>query len=1033
MRARRARTARRRTFDGARWRDSACRGAHGRAEAILPAIGPCEGDAALGRRHGARSSTDCAPRAAACTPIGPLRIGIADPFGLARVDRDVGNAHELVVTPRVTAARRGARLGGERRRRAPRPAAPHPPELRRAHRPRVPLRRPAAAGELGGDRPPGRAHGARGGAARRPRGAASSSTRRSPGVPRRRGPAATATTGRTAASSSASRSRRRSACTCSSTGFRVALRSRSTTPARWHRVRLGRRARSTGAPGGDHALLEDLARLDGPAACRGVRGSSPRGRPPAARAAVRRACRGSRCSSTPTSTRRTLARGAAADARARRWRSRPTRSGPSVVDAARGGGLARRAGAPGRATSHRRGRARPSPAARRARRRGAPIGPDRERPMRADRLPLTRPRASRCRCVASCCSRSPRWRSARSSRAAAGGGCARSSPPACCSPARACARCVRRRRSCPCSNSWCSCCSLTSCSAGPRASRSSCRPGHLRGVRRRSLSGAQRTIEQQSVPAIPVPPLLFALALGIGLLAFVVDVLVQTLRVPALAAVPALVPSSCPGFIIEAGAEAPALVAHGSGVPAAAAGRRAGAAPCARSLPVPTGDDAATIVPPEPGAHRLDARRNPRPRRRSAFSPRPILAASTPSISSSLLLGSPSQGTLFGARREPLHRPRARPAAPRGGARPSTTSRATAIARTSPCSRSTSSRARCGAPPKAVDGDNTVERMPRPEGLSDEVETTEHPIERDRRRGAHDVAPACPYPTSRIEGLSGSWFWDDGSAHGAQRRHHTGGQRYGVTRLEVDPTAAQLRGAGATVPDGARPTRSRCPRTCPRRSSRDDGSSGDRRARRRRYDAAVAIQQYLRGSEFDYSVEAPVDEGYDGGGFDVIAEFLEKQGGVLRALRLDDGGAWRARSASRSRISVGYTPGAPTQERVDGVQSRRRRLARPARVARALLRGRRLGAVRADSGSRHRAVYSRPGAGDDRAAHGAPGAPSTPGRERAARGRPRPRPRRAGRRARRRRTRAGSATACSSRSRSCSCTARRARPAACSG
>ncbi|MGH3705289.1 MAG: transglutaminaseTgpA domain-containing protein, partial [Agromyces sp.] len=49
------------------------------------------------------------------------------------------------------------------------------------------------------------------------------------------------------------------------------------------------------------------------------------------------------------------------------------------------------------------------------------------------------------------------------------------------------------------------------------------------------MSGAQRTIEQQSVPAIPVPPLLFALALGIGLLAFVVDVLVQTLRVPALA------------------------------------------------------------------------------------------------------------------------------------------------------------------------------------------------------------------------------------------------------------------------------------------------------------------------------------------------------------------------------------------------------------------------------------------------------------------------------------------------------------------
>ena len=37
------------------------------------------------------------------------------------------------------------------------------------------------------------------------------------------------------------------------------------------------------------------------------------------------------------------------------------------------------------------------------------------------------------------------------------------------------------------------------------------------------FTGAQRTIEQQSVPAIAVPPLAFALALGIGLLAVAVE------------------------------------------------------------------------------------------------------------------------------------------------------------------------------------------------------------------------------------------------------------------------------------------------------------------------------------------------------------------------------------------------------------------------------------------------------------------------------------------------------------------------------
>ena len=74
------------------------------------------------------------------------------------------------------------------------------------------------------------------------------------------------------------------------------------------------------------------------------------------------------------------------------------------------------------------------------------------------------------------------------------------------------------------------------------------------------FTGAQRTIEQQSVPAVAVPPLAFALALGIGLLAVVVDTLVQTARMPALAAAPALVPILIPGFLIEAGAELPTLV-----------------------------------------------------------------------------------------------------------------------------------------------------------------------------------------------------------------------------------------------------------------------------------------------------------------------------------------------------------------------------------------------------------------------------------------------------------------------------------------
>src|SRR5690606_36605466 len=43
------------------------------------------------------------------------------------------------------------------------------------------------------------------------------------------------------------------------------------------------------------------------------------------------------------------------------------------------------------------------------------------------------------------------------------------------------------------------------------------------------------------------------------------------------------------------------------------------------------------------------------------------------------------------------------------------------------------------------------------------------------------------------------------------------------------------------------------------------------------YDKALALQSYLRGVEFSYSEEAPVDEGFDGTGMDALAIFLERK------------------------------------------------------------------------------------------------------------------------------------------------------------
>ena len=427
------------------------------------------------------------------------------------------------------------------------------------------------------------------------------------------------------------------------------------------------------------------------------------------------------------------------------------------------------------------------------------------------------------------------------------------------------------------------------------------------------LTGAARTIEQQSVPAVPVPALTFILALGVGLLAVLTDVLVQTFRMPALAAAPALVPVLIPGFIIEAGAEVPTLVL------AAAAyllllrvdvrvRRRATLAAG------PDGDDAAIVVPPKrvPLVSTLGASLGLAVVGLLTAS---VLAASTPSISTSLLLGSPGQGHLFARGVSPfidlgrdLRRPEARPAfhyLARDADRPYFT-------------LLTLDRFEgevWSATESTVDGDNTVDQLPRPEGLSDEIETAEHPIDVVVDEVRTTWLPV-PYPTTSIEGLSGSWFWDDGSLTVRSVDTNTGGQRYRANRLVVEPTVGQLRRAELRAPEEFAQFLA-LPDDMPAIISETTAAVTEGAASP--YDAAVAIQAYLRSTAFDYSTEAPVEAGYDGGGFDVIAKFLETKAGYC--VHFASTMAVLARDAGiPARISIGYTQGTPTQERVNGVQ-----------------------------------------------------------------------------------------------------------------
>lgn len=75
------------------------------------------------------------------------------------------------------------------------------------------------------------------------------------------------------------------------------------------------------------------------------------------------------------------------------------------------------------------------------------------------------------------------------------------------------------------------------------------------------------------------------------------------------------------------------------------------------------------------------------------------------------------------------------------------------------------------------------------------------------------------------------------------------------------------------------------------------------------YAKALAIQAYLR--TFTYSEQAPVQQGYDGTGMDVLEKFLEKKSGYC--IHFSAAMAVMARLAGiPSRIAVGFAPGHPT-------------------------------------------------------------------------------------------------------------------------
>ncbi|MGV0108972.1 transglutaminase family protein [Arthrobacter sp. CP30] len=173
-----------------------------------------------------------------------------------------------------------------------------------------------------------------------------------------------------------------------------------------------------------------------------------------------------------------------------------------------------------------------------------------------------------------------------------------------------------------------------------------------------------------------------------------------------------------------------------------------------------------------------------------------------------------------------------------------------------------------------------------------------------------------PYAPVGVSNLAGSWAWDPANLSIlATDGGSTARQEYLVETRSASLTREGLGSIGPSDSESVPAIFSELPDDTPEIvRTRTDEITGEYV---NPYDKAMAIQNYLRGPEFTYSVEAPVEGGYDGSGMDVMARFLDSKSGYC--VHYAGTMAVMARAAGiPSRVAVGYTPGSPTGDTEEG-------------------------------------------------------------------------------------------------------------------
>ena len=162
-----------------------------------------------------------------------------------------------------------------------------------------------------------------------------------------------------------------------------------------------------------------------------------------------------------------------------------------------------------------------------------------------------------------------------------------------------------------------------------------------------------------------------------------------------------------------------------------------------------------------------------------------------------------------------------------------------------------------------------------------------------------------PYPASTVTGLQGDWLGMPENRTIVSRSNSSRNQEYQAQAFVPRPTLEQIRSrpvGGTELGDAVRALPADVPPIIGETArSVTAGAQSP-------YDALIALQTWFRSSQFRYSLDAPVEAGFDGAGMDALARFLQERAGYC--VHFASAFAVMARTLDMpSRIVVGYLPG----------------------------------------------------------------------------------------------------------------------------